>query len=500
MALEIGSPLIHEEIEQDRKDALIGMDDWKDVDTFRRYMRGEQAVTLSDKAKELIREVLGNKFCDNVTKQIVAEARDRLIFRGWTCKVKKNQQFLESFYKKSKIKYRQSSIFWDTLGDGNHAVAVNWDKEKKDVRIYRENWWNGRDGVFIGYDDTDEPKYAVKEWVEDKDSIRRNIWFEDRLERWVGNTGGTQWNPIRLQGDKSWPLPWTKTRTKGGPPLHIPYIHFANTGQGYENYGRSELAGGVIGFQDMLNDLQYAMTTAGRLTGYQMLWVSGLVLVKNPETGEVYVPEVGPGNVFMSASNETRFGTFPAGELSQLIDLHSHKLQRVCQMTQTPYHRISGGDWPSGEALLRAEQPAVAKAENQIRRLEVCMTQIAHKAIEIFNVYGTDTKMDESADKAPIEADFMAPERRDPLSKSVIVRNLGDIISNKESLRIMEYSEDEAVQIMEEKQEEARVSLQNMNIAFDRGQGPGTNLPGKGPVAEDAPNEEQDEQTNERSS
>jgi hypothetical protein len=485
LPLETATPeqirIQNEQVASDRHNALFGIDKWEDLNIYRRYARGHQAVTLTDEQKKILRLVIGNKFCDNVCHQIVSEARDRIIFRGWKCKAKKVGDWLESFRKSVNLDFRLSSIIYDTLRDGNHAVAVNWQDNKKKPQIYRENWWNGSDGVFITYNDTDEPSYAVKEWITDE-GIRRNVWFDNRLERYLSPEGGAEWLPFRLDSDpEQWPIPWTKDKTPTGEPLHIPYIHFANNGQTFENYGVSELSGGVIGFQDQINDLHYAITAAGRFTGYQMVTVSGIVLVVDPVTGKTREVEVAPGMVLMSADKDTKWGVIPAGDCSQLIAILDKKMQRCSQMTRTPFHRISGGDWPSGEALLRSEQPAIGKAENQIKRLVSCMEMMGHRATEINNALGSDAKLQEDIEKAPVEADFMAPERRDPLSKSIIVTNLGDKISNKEALRIMEYSETEADQIIEEKKEEARNNADNMARAFDRGVGPGTNLPGKGP-------------------
>lgn len=470
---------IHERIQRDRKKHFSDNDL---LEKYKDYAAGKHVFVLTDKQKDLLRGVLGREFSDNVCHQIIAEAADRLHFLRWDCEDSTVADFLSDLYTTARLSDRHGEVHYDCLRDGNHAIAVNWDNDRQIVRVFREPWWDGKTGVFISYDDNDEPAYAVREWVNDEGNRRRAVWFEDRLERYISRDGGGTWEEYLLpEDDGRWPVPWVK---RNGDPLHIPYVHFPNAGRGSQNYGMSELSGGVLGFQDQLNDLQYAMSAAGRLTAFQMIWMTGVKMKTDPKTGEEEAPNVGAGQVLHSPSSESRFGAIPAGDMSQLIRLYETKLKRVAQMTRTPFHMISGGDWPSGEALLRAEQPAVGKATRQIQKLASCWTAVGHKAVEVWNTFSTGQQLNEDVKSAMVKAVFEPPERRDILSKSAVVNNLGEVVSLQEKLRLMGYTPEQVDKIMEERAEEQRQALAAMQEGFDRGTSPGTNLPGTGPSQE----------------
>jgi len=480
---------IHRYLERDRSDHT---DETESVSSYRDYVSGKILPQISEEEKEILQRVLQRKFSDNICKQIVAEAESRITFRAWTCENKQVADFLNQLYTTARIEDRQGETHFDSLRDGNHAVAVAWDNVRKRVRLYREPWWDGTSGVFIGYDDNDDVLYAVKEWRlgEYGETIRRNIWFDDRLERWISANEGKDWEPHRLPMPgataavpeetvfEPWPLKRVK---KDGSPLHIPIIHFPNSGEGWANYGTSELASGILGFQDQLNDLQLALVVAIKMTAFQMVWGTGISRI-DPTTGEKVDITVGPGQFISSPNPDARFGAIGSGDISQMLLGYDKKLSRAAQVSRTPIYAITGGQWPSGEALLQANQPAIGKATRQIKKYTTCWVQVAHRAVELQNAYGTGapSALAEDTDEALIHADFSPPERRDLSSRAAIAKMVEGIVSRAEQLRILGYSQDEIDRILEEKETEDEADAQRSFEAFSRGTGPGTELPGRG--------------------
>lgn len=500
---------IHEQIRIDR---LTYRDDPNEIRVFRSYAKGKHVIILTPKQKIILRNLLGNRFCYNVSHQIIAEARDRLDMQRWHCENTAVEKWVQDLYSHAKLKARQNQVHYDALRDGNTAVAVGWDAARKQVQLYREDWWDGERGIFVAYDSLDNPVYAVKDWPDvmagveldpstgylnygfgyvQQAVIRRTIWFDDRLERWVSMDGGASFRPYELPEDNGqWPVPWLK---RDGSPGRIPIVHFANSTRGAGNYGLSEIDGGAVGFNDQLNDLEWAMTAVGRLTAFQMITGTGIRLKNDPVSGKPQPPEFGPGQFVWSANKDSHFGHIPAGDAKSILDIHQAKLQHLAQMTRTPCHLI-GGQWPSGDAILRAEKPAVGKAQEQIALFLPAWVSVAHKAIEMWNRYSTGPLMNEDVETAMISAEFASPERRDPLSMSMIVNNMGDRISAREGLRMMGYDEDRIQMVMDEKDEEDRKKMINAQIGFSRGatgatgiagESPsiaGTNLPGQPPA------------------
>jgi hypothetical protein len=451
---------------------------------FRDYANGKQKLVLSEKQKDLLKNLANEKFCDNVCGQIVLEATGRVQFMGWECKNTAIKDWLDDLYKKAKIEGRQADFHHRTFRDGNFALSVMWDNAKQRVKILREDWWDGTSGVYLHYGDDGEIEYAVKEWkvTEYIDNTpyqrsRRTIYFEDRIERYINPTASSEpsgFIPYVLpQDDGQWPVPWV---AEDGSPLGIPFIHFPDVARTYGEYGVSELDGGVIGFQDQLNDAQLSMTITIRLTGGQQYYATG-VKPKKKDGSDEYMPvKIEAGAMHTTANPDAKFGVLPAGDIDKQISGYNLKLKRVSQMTATPIHIISGGDWPSGEALLRAELPAVNKAWKQIYRLATSYIDVAVMAISIYNRFKASSlpEINTAIEDGIIEAKFADPEKRDAISRSIIVHNLASNISKKEAMRIMNYSEEKAQMVYDEIIEEGNDAADAMLSATLRGNVPGS--------------------------
>lgn len=459
--VEIGTD-IHEQIQIDRADyeERLGTD----IPLFREYSEGrhKRESSLTEGQQMILEGLLENIFCDNMCHRIIAEAVNRLILLRFDVQEGEGQErvqgFLNNWFVTAALDDISGETHYDTLRDGNFALSVAWDNETQKVVVYREPWWDGDTGVFVAYDALGKPLYATKEWYSIKGK-RRVVWFDDRLERYLAEQGAASfsslWQPYVLpDDDEGWPIDWTKTN---GAPLHIPVIHFPNSGRGSLNYGWSELAGGVLAFQDQLNDLQYAMSACGRLTGYQMYYLFGVKLKSNAATGEPEQPEIGPGAFFYSENPNAKAGVLGAGSIGELLNLYMTKKASLAHMTSTPQHLLIGGQFPTGEALIRAEEPAIAKAERQIKKFRGRWATVAHRAIEIANAYDPEYRTNPMDENLLIQAVFDAPDRRDMLTKSVVVRNAQGILSQRESLRALGYSPQEVEKIFQECVEERQL-------------------------------------------
>lgn len=281
------------------------------------------------------------------------------------------------------------------------------------------------------------------------------------------------WIRFSLPEDEGeWPVRW---EDENGEPMGIPFVHFPNVAKTYGEYGVSELDGGVVGFQDQLTDAQLSIAITVRLTGGQQYYAVG-VKPKKKDGSDEYVPvKIEPGAMHTTPNENAKFGVLPAGDVDKQIAGYNLKLKRVSQMTATPLHIISGGDWPSGEALLRAEMPAVNKAWKQIYRLSSSYIELATIAAKVYNRFKPSESpvIDTNIEDGVIETKFADPEKRDAISRSIIVHNLGANISKKESMRIMNYSEEKAQAVYDEIVEEGEDVAEAMLKATLRGNVPG---------------------------
>lgn len=358
------------------------------IKTYRDYADGKQLCTLLAAVKEYLSGALSHLYSDNVMHQVIAEASDRLQLLRFDVQDDAVTTFLQDeIFIKCHLANLSGETHYAALRDGDFALMPEWSERENRVLIQKEDWWNGDYGVFVAYEQQ-QPVYAVKEWTEKTETgserKRRNVYFDDRIERYVSSSGvGGSWEMFSLETDTDWPQPWEKP---DGSPLHIPIVHFANGGRGPGNYGRSELAGGVLGNQDGLNDKRYDIDVAARMTAFQMVTASGYKPVLDKQ-GNPIPPKWGPGGFLASSDPAGRFDVIEAGDLSQLENVYKLILRAICRMTRTPLHAITG-DWPSGEALLRAELPATNKARRQAEKFKTAWATLAHRCVEIANAFG----------------------------------------------------------------------------------------------------------------
>lgn len=419
------------------------------VKLYRRYAEGSHPLNLTETQKEIIRGLISNEFCDNVAELIVSSAADRLNFLRFECPQENAKARLDSIYTALNLQSIQSDLHYQALLDGNAALMISWDVVRSRPQVTVEPWWDGSEGVYIAYDKLRNPIYAVKQWVETTEPpmSRRNIYYPTRIEKYQRTTA--EWVLIET----------APTIDSTGLGIGIPVIHFPNSARSTKVYGRSELSGGVTGFQDQINDCQYAISAAGQFAGYKIYTATGIA-VEDKLT-------VKPGTMLSSQSKEASFGSLDGGDISALLELYMHKVSSVCRMTKTPSHFITG-KWPSGEALSRAEQPAVDKANRQKARFEALWAEIGYWFLKLESLYGP-TNYELDAEKNPITAVMSPTSNNDPMALANEVGTLLPYISNMEALRKLGYSDVDAARILKEKQAEERQKADISAAAFNAG-------------------------------
>jgi hypothetical protein len=447
---------IHTLIEAERKAA---QPDAAQVRTFRSYARGRQRGTLTPGQARILRGLLGNLHADNVCGMVLDQISARLQLVRFAVEGDQAsataaaavETALRALWTTAQIPALAGAAHYAALRDGNHAIALGWEDGR--VRLARERWWNGKHGLFVAYDGAERPRYAVKDWAA-PEGLRRTIWYADRIERYLA--AGDGWRPYRLPADGDvWPVPWVD---RAGQGLGIPVVHLAcrerpsdgdQKGDPAPAYGVSVLDGGILGLQDEVNDVQRDISAAARFAGYQMLWGTGIT-PQHDQAGNEVPLIVEPGAFFRDESPEASFGALPAGSLAELERTLTIKLQAISRQSAVPQHLIAG-QWPSGEALLRAERPLTDRCEALIRVIGPAWASIAHKATLLLNTFG-GAQLDATL---LIAAVFAPAERRDPLTRAQVAAAEAPYVSRRETLRTLGRSPAEIERILAEIKEEA---------------------------------------------
>jgi len=260
-------------------------------------------------------------------------------------------------------------------------------------------------------------------------------------------------------------------------------VHLANGSDDDTPYGASILDGGALALQDQINAIQHDITAAALLNGSPQTYSKGFALPKDEDQRPIPV-RTGPGYHHHADDPNAAFGIIEPGDLTQLKSAYLTKIEAITRITNTPIHTITG-EWPSGEAIFRAEMPIVQDTRKLAETLGPSMATVMHRSTEMKNTFGTGPELDESA---LIRTVFEPPEMRDALSVWMIAEKASAFVSTREVLRLAGYTPDQIEQIMEERADEKAESISFAQAAFSRPPEMDALLRASGASLADAPN------------
>lgn len=458
---------IHTRVEEDRKAAQPTDFNWSDLKKFRKYYRGRQRGTLNADQIRILQGVLGNRFSHNICKKIVNVKANRLEIARFDVEDPQVRAFLFDTWTRNQLPDLFSDSTKACLRDGNTAIGMNWIPDNGPaggrVALFMERWWDGKTGVFVHYDDLGQPDYAVKEWIDRNRNQIRIIYFPDHIERYVQDGDG--WRAFNLPGERgdasTGPVAWLK---RDGSPLGIPIIHIPNGNDDDTNYGASELDGGILGIQDQVNTIQHDLTAVSVLSGSPRTTSSGFELEKGDD-GKPIQPKTGPGAHWHADDANAKWGVLEAGDIGPLKDALLIKVQTACEMVNVPVHEITG-DWPSGEALYRADMDLIKDVETLGKKAGPAWSSVSHRSTELWNTFGRGPMLNEDA---LIVTVFQPVDKRDPLTLAMVAEKMAPFVSEREVLRILGYSPEKVEEIIQEREEEAEKALERQQAAFSSG-------------------------------
>lgn len=430
LAAAFGDEPIHDRITRERKDWFP--DASETIPKFRDYYASRHPSTLTKEQRALLGPQGNKSLADNALKAATNVIAGRLDFTGWKTDDEAVQQFLDELFAKNKLADAQFDAHVAVIRDGNHAALLSWladDAPATDgaqsgrVLVQRLRWWDGKSGVFVGYGDDGRPVYGVREWEvydpkRNRKIDRRTVYLPDRIMRYWKDTSG--WKPLPTGDDpESWRQDWRK---QDGSPIGLAVVHLPSVSVDDSSYGQSDYVG-LLGLQDQLNDSQRDIAAGARLTGFQMITATGYQAEVDPMTNRERPLIVGPGRMLTAKSSDAKFGTIAPAELTNLIEVSQHARQTVAHNMEAPEHMLTGGEWPSGLALMRAEQPLVTKVRHLARKVGPAWQEVGHRATELVNTFGSGG-LDEAA---LITAMFSPPERLDDQAQAEVDKAVAEV-------------------------------------------------------------------------
>lgn len=451
---------IHKQIAEERRAALP---DPARVTIYRDYARGAHKQTFTRKQMQHLRG-LRLLIIQNVIKRILVVLANRIHVTGYSVADDGVNAFLRDVWVRNWLSALYAQIVYTTLRDGNAGATIGFDNARQRPVITREKWFNGSTGIWFAYDDRGEPTYAVKDWIS-SEGQRRTVYYDNEIRRYILDTKGAsargatwRWYTDDETPDAG-PIAWVDAN---GDALGMAAVHFAvitepadseedcYDNQSDGNYGVSKCEGGLIGLQDSVNELIRLLLVASRFTAFQIPTASGLKPETDKRTGDPIPPQVSPGAMLTSEDPAARFGYIPAGSIDQLLKSKSDLIESMADVAGVPKHAIKG-NWPSGEALMRAEMEIIDQARKAAASLGPSFASLAHKSVILSNRFG-NTALNE---RALITTLFEPPERYDPATLTELANKRGPFVSLAEVWRLYGYDRERQKQIENEMKAEA---------------------------------------------
>lgn len=344
-----------------------------------RYYDGDHRAKVPEKVRHWLEQ--NYSFRGNLCDVVVDALAERLVVTGFVVDGPDGQQAGEAawrWWRKSKLDATSRVLHKEAAKLGDMYLLVDWERAGRPRFTYQTP-----DQLFPRYANR-ELVYAVKVWDLDATTRRYNVYFPDRVERYVATKSARRgllttpdtWSvpsPVPDAGLVAWAAP-------DGSPLGVPVVHFRNNAQSGD-YGRPEHAQ-VIPLQDMLNkslvDLALVMDTMG----FPQRWATG-------PTPQGHEWSVAPGRVWKADDPEAKFGQFDAADPRGLIDTIMLLVNIAAGRSRTPQHLFHiAGDYPTGEALKTAEAGFINKVEDRTVTFGNAWEQALQLAFLLDNAFG----------------------------------------------------------------------------------------------------------------
>ncbi|MEZ5422933.1 MAG: phage portal protein [Pyrinomonadaceae bacterium] len=263
----------------------------------------------------------------------------------------------ELLWRKRRMPIVSGEVHREALKNGDAYVIV-WPDAKGEAVFHP----NRASQIAVRYDEesSTEITQAAKCWRAEDGRIRLNLFFPDRIERYI----------TRRKEEPRFPE--AKEFTAYGPAVEnpfgkVPVFHFANNA-GIGVLGRSELDA-AIPIQDGLNKAVLDMLVAMEFSAYRQRWAAGIEIEYDADGKAIAPFRSGVEHLWIAGDANARFGDFESARLDQFIKVKDSFRTDIASVTGTPlfYFLQQAGTFPSGESLRQASARFIAKV--RIRQL-----------------------------------------------------------------------------------------------------------------------------------
>jgi hypothetical protein len=331
----------------------------------KRYYAGEHNLSFATNKFSNTFGDLFREFALNMCPAIVDSTRDKLKILGFSVRNAAGEnapmldRVIEKIWHDNHLRQRAGELHKEILKNGDGYLLV-WPSATGGVQVVP----NAAESCVVSYDDETAAtlRWAAKYWRSADKRTRMNLFFPDRIEKYVSTneSEGVLPDPkgfVRFESEDGWLVE--------NPFGVVPVFHFANNAD-IGALGESELDH-AIPIQDGLNKSVLDMLIAMEACAFRQRWVTGVEVKTDKDGKEVSPFKTGIDTIWQSENPNAKFGDFGASDLEQFLKVKDGFRIDMASVTGTPLYYLMPQmrGFPSGESLRKAETRFLAKVRDR---------------------------------------------------------------------------------------------------------------------------------------
>ncbi len=345
---------------------------------FERYYAGVHELSF---ATEKFVNAFGSQFREfamNLCPAVCDAVKDKLKITGFTAETGPAATGIqtERVWNANGMALRSGETHKEALKNGDAYVFV-WPDENGSARIFPNKAAN----IAVTYDDENSGQIinAAKFWRTADKHTRLNLYFPDRIERYITAKPSESYLPEASEFIPYRPLTSSPQQPSfddarlttesesiiSNPFGRVPIFHFANNAD-MGMLGRSEFET-AIPIQDGLNKSLLDMLVAMEFSAFRQRWVAGIEVDYDAEGKAMEPFKSGPDRLWIAKDANSKFGDFESAPLDQFLMVKDSFRIDIASVTGTPLHYLMPHmrGQPSGETMRRSETRFIAKVRDR---------------------------------------------------------------------------------------------------------------------------------------
>lgn len=390
-------------------------------------------------------------FRDNLCKTCVRAPADRMEVLGFSSE-KNSAVYKQSWetWKHSEMPKISRRIHKDAFKQGDAFLLV-WAGEDGSARMVRQD----PKQCTVFYDaETNKVIRGVKQWQGEDKFVYLTLYYADRIEKYISKNKQSEGNMLEK------PQAFEPRIIEGEPwPLENPYgvnpmFHF-----GLE----TSILDDVIPLNDALNKELSDLLVASESNSLRQRWTSGISYERDIETGKEIIPFERASQWFTTQDPAGKFGEFQDASLQDFLAVCDNFRNEIANVAGIPqyYFRLGTGDFPSGEALTKAE----SRFSSLIKDAQLDLGETWSNAVALaMTIDGIKVNPDSLETQWSPAAPMSDNEKVDLAIKK---KQIG--VSDRQNLAEIGYGDADITRMETENQEKAAASAQTFKGVFDAG-------------------------------